>query len=127
MTTVKVSTEVKSYLNKEIDNRLQGIIRNDVEYYYLAGQCINYMLRKFSIKEQLFTKHIVYEAMISYTNAKRFRDAMYTMILESKEYLDETDTRFYNAFAMLLIYTPHSEEIDEKQIYQGYTDKSILI
>lgn len=118
---------IRKHIRQELKAPIVGKISNDEEYWYLTGQCMNFLAKKYCIAEEVFLYDELLKAMMKYTSsALLFKDAMFTFLVESLPYIRNTDVGFYSSYAMLITYDLDSEDVDVDAILQGWKGKSVI-
>lgn len=122
-----VTLKLRGHLKRELMAPIVGKLQDDNEYWYLAGQCINFLARRYCVVEEVFLRDELLGFMMQHTtDTAIFSDAMFTFVIESRPYLRSTDCDFFSCYAMLITYDLEKREVNKEAILQGFRDRLVM-
>lgn len=118
--------ELKEVIKERINADTTGTIENDKEFYYIAGQCISFMCNRYvNVNKQLKKNLVSKQAMLS-KNSTELKEKIKMLFGKCNNMLYQEDTKFNNAYVMLIGYVPEDNKIDQQTLQLGYLEKCIL-
>lgn len=118
----KLRDIVKEKVNKDITDQ----VANDKEFYYIAGQCINFMCYRYCNINKCLKENLVSKSTMLSKNALELKKRLKMLYMKCNNMLYLDDKKFNNAFSMLMLYNTKDKNIDEQYLNLGYLENCIL-
>lgn len=112
----------KEKVNRDITDKIE----NDIEFYYVAGQCISFMCNRFIKTSRTLNKNAVSKQVMLAKDTEELKKKLKMFLGKCSNMLYMEDKAFNNAFAMLLGYVPDTNTIDYNALQYGYTSNCLL-